>query len=233
MKLLSDNQQAQSKLREVLRSTYVDAALEKRQPTSKELATLHHPYIDAMLEEILRCSTTAAITSRLAMVDTDVLGVRIPKGTDVNFLSYNGFVAPPVGSVEEHTRSPSSQAAKDKTGVWEVPDIRVFKPERWLKSTGKESEVEFSKNAGPTLPFGAGIRGCFGMLYVFLHKQIRFTNHFAGRKLAYIELRMLVVFIIWNFELLPAPEVLSSYLAIDKVTHQPQKCYLRLKKADW
>ena len=44
---------------------------------------------------------------------------------------------------------------------------------------------------------------------------------------------MLVVFIIWNFELLSVPEELSSYLAIDKVTHQPQKCYIRLKKADW
>jgi len=167
VKLLSDNQQAQTKLREVLRSTYVGAAAEKRQPTPKELATLHHPYIDAVLEEILRCSTTAAITSRLAMVDTEVLGIRIPKGTDVNFLSYAGFIAPPVGVVEEHKRSPSSQASKDKTGVWKVPDISVFKPERWLKSTGKEEEVEFSKNAGPTLPFGAGIRGCFGMSRCF------------------------------------------------------------------
>jgi cytochrome P450 len=176
VKLLSDNQQAQAKLREVLRSTYVDAARDRRQPTSKELATLHHPYIDAMLEEILRCSTTAAITSRLAMVDTEVLGIRIPKGTDVNFLAYAGFIAPPVGVVEEHKRSPSSQASKDKTGVWEVSDIGVFKPERWLKPTGKEDEVEFSKNAGPTLPFGAGIRGCFGMLRCFLFNQINISN---------------------------------------------------------
>jgi cytochrome P450 len=153
VKLLSDNQQAQAKLREVLRSTYVDAARDRRQPTSKELATLHHPYIDAMLEEILRCSTTAAITSRLAMVDTEVLGIRIPKGTDVNFLAYAGFIAPPVGVVEEHKRSPSSQASKDK-----------------------EDEVEFSKNAGPTLPFGAGIRGCFGMLRCFLFNQINISN---------------------------------------------------------
>jgi hypothetical protein len=160
----------------VLRSTYVEATREKRQPTSKELATLHHPYIDAMLEEILRCSTTAAITSRLAMVDTDVLGIRIPKGTDVNFLAYAGFIAPPVGTIEEHKRSPSSQASKDKTGVWDVSDIRIFKPERWLKPTGKEGEVEFSKNAGPTLPFGAGIRGCFGMLHCFLFSQINISD---------------------------------------------------------
>jgi hypothetical protein len=168
VKLLSDNQQAQTKLREVLRSTYVLAADEKRQPTPRELAILHHPYIDAVLEEILRCGSTAAVTSRLAMVDTDVLGVHIPKGTDVNFLAYADYIAPPVGAIEEHKRSSSSQASKDKTGVWRVSDISVFKPERWLQPTGEKGEVEFTKNAGPSLPFGAGIRGCFGMLYYFI-----------------------------------------------------------------
>jgi hypothetical protein len=233
VKLLSDNQQAQTKLRDVLRSTYVDAAFERRQPTPKELATLHHPYIDAMLEEILRCASTAAVTSRLAMVDTDVLGFHIPKGTDVNFLAHADYIAPPIGAIEERKRSPSSQASKDKTGVWEVSDISVFKPERWLKTTGEKGKVEFTRNAGPSLPFGAGIRGCFGMLYFLFLKRIKPSNHLSGRKLAYIELRMLVVFIVWNFELLPVPGELSAYLAVDKVTHQPQKCYLRLKKADW
>jgi cytochrome P450 len=171
VKRLSDNQQAQTKLREVLRSTYVEATLEKRQPTAKELATLHHPYIDAMLEEILRCSSTAAVTSRVAMVDTDVLGYRIPEGTDVNFLAYADYIAPPVGVIEEHMRSPSSQASKDKTGVWEVSDISVFKPERWLKAIGEKGEVEFQKNAGQALPFGAGVRGCFGMLHCFFLNQ--------------------------------------------------------------
>ncbi|KAG9580951.1 cytochrome P450, partial [Aureobasidium melanogenum] len=215
VKLLSDNQQAQSKLREVLRSTYTDAAVQRRQPTAREIATLHHPYIDAILEEILRCGGTIAVVSRCAMVDTDVFGIRIPKGHDLNFVTHASYVAPPVGIVEEHTRSPSSQASKDKTGVWEVSDISVFKPERWLRPTGEKGEVEFQKNAGPTLQFGAGIRGCF------------------GRRLAYIELRMLIVLIIWNFEFLPVPDKLGTYLAIDKITHQPQKCYLRLKKAGW
>ncbi|KAI4721669.1 cytochrome P450 [Aureobasidium sp. EXF-10727] len=215
VKLLSDNPQAQLKLREVLRSTYADASAEKRQPTAKEIATLHHPYIDGVLEEILRSADTAAVLSRLAMVDTDVFGIRIPKGTDVNFLTYAGYIAPSVGTIEEHKRSASSQASKDKTGVWEESDISDFKPERWLKTTGEKGEVEFQKNAGPTLQFGAGVRGCF------------------GRRLAYIELRMLVVFIIWNFELQPVPAELGTYLAIDKITHQPQKCYLRLKKAEW
>ncbi|KAK6007533.1 hypothetical protein QM012_004347 [Aureobasidium pullulans] len=196
VKLLSDNHQAQSELRKVLRSTYTEAAVERRQPTAKEIATLHHPYIDAFLEEILRCGGTIAVLSRSAM-------------------TRSGYVTPPVGIVQEHTRSASSQASKDKTGVWEVSDINVFKPERWLKLSGEKGEVEFHKNAGPTLQFGAGIRGCF------------------GRRLAYIELRVLIVLIIWNFEFLPVPGKLGTYLGVDKLTHQPQQCYLRLKKAEW
>lgn len=210
----------------------MDAAIERRQPTAQEIATLHHPYIDAVLEEILRCGGTIAVMSRCAMVDTHVFGIRIPKGTDLNFLTNASFVAPPVGIVKEHTRSASSQASKDKTGVWEVSDISVFKPERWIRRTGEKGEVEFQKNAGPTLQFGAGIRGCFGMLYCFCRKG-EVSDRFAGRRLAYIELRMLIVLIIWNFELLSTPEGLGTYHSIDKITHQPQKCYLRLKRVDW
>lgn len=215
-----------------MRSTYTDAAVEKRQPTAKEIATFHHPYIDAVLEELLRCADTAAVLSRKAVVDTDIFGIPIPKGTDLNFMTYAGYVAPPVGVIEEHTRSASSQASKDKTGVWEVSDINLFKPERWLRPTNEKGGVEFQKNAGPNMQFGAGIRGCFGMLYRLTNKK-KAPDHLTGRRLAYIELRMLIVFIIWNFELLSVPDKLSTYLAADKITHQPQKCYLRLRKAGW
>ncbi|THW15465.1 cytochrome P450 [Aureobasidium pullulans] len=232
VKLISDNQQSQSRLREVLRSTYADASAERRQPTAKEIATLHHPFIDAMLEEILRCGQTAAVLSRIATADTEIFGIHIPKGVDVNFLSYAGYVAPPVGTVEEHKRSASSQASKDKTGVWDNNDISVFKPERWLR-TDEKGEAEFVKNAGPTLQFGAGVRGCFGMMEIFYFPNRIESDDFAGRKLAYIELRMLVVFIVWNFELLQVSEELGTYRAVDRITHQPQKCYLRLKKAGW
>ncbi|KAI5212138.1 cytochrome P450 [Aureobasidium subglaciale] len=214
VKLLSDNRPAQDKLREVLRSTYANATAEKRQPTAAEVTTLHDPYIDATLEELLRCGGTASVLSRVALIDSDIFGIRIPKGTDVNFMSYFGYVAPPVGTVDEDRRSTSSRASKDKTGVWETSDIEAFKPERWLRRIGETDETEFVKNAGPTLQFGAGVRGCF------------------GRRLAYIGLRMLVVSIVWNFELLPVPEELATYMAVDRITHQPQKCYIRLKKAD-
>lgn len=232
LKCLTDNQRPQNKLREVLRSTYADAAAEKRQPSAKEIATLHHPYIDATLEEIVRCSQTASAPSRCAVVDTEIFGYPIPKGTDVTFLTSAGFVAPPIADVDEHKRSTSSQAAKDRTGTWDVSDIGVFQPERWLHG-GENGEAEFEKSSGPNLQFGAGVRGCFGKSnHLSLLYQQTLTIK-LGKRLAYIELRMLIVFIIWNFELLPTPEQLSSYEAVDRITHQPQQCYLRLRKAEF
>lgn len=87
-----------------------------------------------------------------------------------------------------------------------------FKPERWMKEEGEEGERVFDPAAGPLLTFGLGVRGCF------------------GRKMAYLKLRLLLVLVVWNFELGVCPEGLSGYEAVDKLTHMPQQCYVRLNK---
>ena len=38
----------------------------------------------------------------------------------------------------------------------------------------------------------------------------------------------MITLIIWNFELQPTPETLSSFAGQDKLTHAPQQCYIRL-----
>ena len=43
-----------------------------------------------------------------------------------------------------------------KTGYWKAGTGRVFDPERWLV------DGKFDANAGPSLPFSLGSRGCFG-----------------------------------------------------------------------
>lgn len=44
-----------------------------------------------------------------------------------------------------------------KTGTWAAGTGRSFDPERWLRPDGS-----FDPNAGPSLPFSLGQRGCFG-----------------------------------------------------------------------
>ena len=88
-----------------------------------------------------------------------------------------------------------------------------FKPERWLVKEG-DKEV-FNSSAGPLLTFGLGPRGCY------------------GRRMAYLELKLVLVLIIWNFELQKCPPELNNYSAEDKVVHAPQQSYVRLKKTAW
>ena len=100
---------------------------------------------------------------RVATVDTEVLGHRIPKGTDVFMITQGpGFVMPSI-PVDEKVRSTTSRESKDKNGAWDEATIHEFDPERWLEEDS-EGNVVFNSRAGPTMPFGAGPRGCFGKL---------------------------------------------------------------------
>lgn len=53
-----------------------------------------------------------------------------------------------------------------------------------------------------------------------------------GRKLAELELRMLVTLIFMSFKLDKASEELSGYGAHDVITHTPWKCYVKLTELE-
>ncbi|TDZ40087.1 Cytochrome P450 monooxygenase TRI13 [Colletotrichum spinosum] len=212
VKLLADNPEIQTRLREALRNGLPGAAAEQRTPTIREMADARIPYLDATMEEILRCGGAAPLVDREATCDTELLGHRVPRGTVVMCLSRGPSVLRPALPVDESKRSGSSLAAKAR--VWDDEDIGRFKPERWLVGNGGtagEDDGEFDQQAGPSLAFGLGTRGCF------------------GRRLAYLELRLLVTLIAWSFELLPCPEELSGYGGREGLTYKPRDCYVRLK----
>jgi cytochrome P450 len=211
LKLLSDNPEVQKKVLDAMVQSFPAAAVEGRWPTAQEIVESHIPYLDATQEEIIRKSLTAPGVFRTATVDTILLGRPIPKGTSVLMLS-NGpdLVAPPVGLIPETLRSESSRTAKGRTGSWDPADLHVFKPERWL--TWENGKMTFDSTAGPLLTFGLGPRGCF------------------GRRMAYLELKISLVLLLWNFKLKSLPKELNTWGAVDRLTHQPKQCYLRLEK---
>jgi cytochrome P450 len=84
---LTDNQEPQLTLRKHLHTVFADAVAEKRQPTSQEITKTQAPYLDAVVEEILRLSVVIPMLSRQATVDTTVLGYHIPKDTSVMLIS--------------------------------------------------------------------------------------------------------------------------------------------------
>ena len=220
LKFLTDNPSVQQRLREILQSSFAEAKVENRSPSFRELGAARIPYLEAVIEEILRCAGATPALQRVSTVDTQILGYHIPKGTDVLFLTHGHSVWSPDFSVDESRRSQTSRAAGEKKDQsWEAADITHFKPERWLVTKTLSAEdmeeiEEFDGTAGPTLAFGLGTRGCF------------------GRRLGYQQLKTSIAMLVWNFELLPCPSQLSSYRTIEGLTSMPEHSYIRLAKVD-
>ncbi|RYP46804.1 hypothetical protein DL768_007046 [Monosporascus sp. mg162] len=220
LKHLAVHQGAQKKIRDGLRAAYAEAFDAGRQPSVAEITKTSVPYLDAVMEEILRLSAPFRQVAREAIVDTTLLGHRVPKGTQV-FLDISGpsFTSPSL-PVDEAVRSESSKShRRTTTGSWDHADPQAFVPERWLKKTiedGGAAEAEayhYDAQAGPFLSFGTGVRGCF------------------GRRLAYLQLRILMTLLLWNFELAPLPRELNTWEQADGLTIKPAKCFVRLTEA--
>ncbi|GKT59458.1 cytochrome P450 [Colletotrichum tofieldiae] len=228
LKLLADHPSAQSELRTAMGSAYFNASNEARNPSIEEIMHIKVPYLDAAMEEILRCAGTAPLVEREALCDTILLGHSIPKGTKIFCLGQGAGIRKPAYKVDELRRSETCRSAvknRGKVSEWDPEDVAAFKPKRWLvpsRSSGKTQingetanmnrDEEFDSTAGPQIAFGLGRRSCF------------------GKRLAYVELRILLSLIVWNFEILKCPEALSGYEGKDGVTHKPIKNYVRLRE---
>ncbi|XXG96005.1 hypothetical protein Hte_002282 [Hypoxylon texense] len=217
-KFMADNPRVQSKLRAVLFDTFGGGGENDSSapPTPEQITGTRIPYLDAVIEEVVRCAQTASSAARMTLHDTQLLGRRIPKGVDVYMLSNGpGYITPNDlnETIPEHARSPSSQETKGRAiPSWASGDIGAFRPERWIKRDEETGVETFDARAGPSMQFGAGLRGCF------------------GKKLAYLEIRILIVLLLWTFELQRVPEELRGHEAFDSLTHKPRKCYLKLKE---
>lgn len=214
-KYLTDLPQIQTKLRSVLYETLSTAKEENRLFTFEEIRRAKLPYLDAVIEEMLRLN--AVTVTREALCDTTILGCPIKKGTQVFFVSNGpGFLSPSI-PIDDSKRSETSHAAKLNATWDETQDLTLFDPERWLvrKNNGEgllEDHVEFDGAAGPQLVFGLGPRACW------------------GRRLAYMEMKTITAMLVWNFRLLGTPPALSSHAGLEGIARVPQQCYLRLSK---
>ncbi|KAI1345362.1 cytochrome P450 [Xylaria sp. FL0043] len=230
VKTLADAPETQQTLRRHLQIIFADAFLAKRQPNTREILTASAPYVDAFLEESMRHTRTISLLLREALQDTEILGHKIPKGTTLIINTRSLSFVEPAMQIPEHLRSETSQAAKDKVGAWREDDMADFQPLRWLRKTksnkahataGSEAlledlsfaDYEFDPHAGPSMTLGAGPRGC------------------AGRRLAYMELRIVLVLLVWNFVFEACPPELSSYQATEYFTTVPEQCYVKLREA--
>jgi cytochrome P450 len=213
VKHMADYPEVQTKLRSAMCTAYAEAHAEKRQPNVVELWKTHVPYLDAVLEESLRYDGPVPITMREAMMDTEILGHKVPKGTSIFFVTDGPDFQLPSIPIAETLRSASSRGdRKTLRGKWDPADMHLFKPERWLKTDEEGNEV-YDAQSGPMMTFSLGPRGCF------------------GRRLAYLETRIVLALLVWNFEVHALSDELSSRESYDTITKNPCKCYVSLSKA--
>jgi cytochrome P450 len=120
-----------------------DAAFDPGRPAALDAC----PALRAVIEESLRLYPPAAILSRQAVADDEILGVPVPAGTVI-------VVSPYV----LHRRR----------GLWEDPD--AFDPSRFLGER-RERIDRFAY-----IPFGAGPRVCIGMAFALQEALIVLAN---------------------------------------------------------
>ncbi|KAI9150088.1 Cytochrome P450 monooxygenase TRI13 [Paramyrothecium foliicola] len=209
IKVLGDYQDEQQKVRDSLRATFADALSEGRQPTASEIVHADAPQLDAFIEECLRIFSPTPMFAREAIVDTVLLGHHIPKGVTLLFNNAGpGFLTQPLAD-QDMKRSESS-VVKNRSKTWNADDLRLFKPERWLKE--ENGKTVYDSQAGPFLTFSLGPRGCF------------------GRRLAYLELRLVMTLLIWNFRFGKLDGALANYDTKESVTVMPKNCYVALER---
>ncbi|RYP75435.1 hypothetical protein DL769_003829 [Monosporascus sp. CRB-8-3] len=211
VKFMTNNQQAQNKLRESLRAAFGSSSI----PSVEALTSKDIPYLNATIEETLRCAGTAGRLMRVATTDTEILGHRIPAGTEIGGLAAVRWQPVPVA---EECRSASSRAALEKSGGkdWvhqpSAQDLDKFIPERWLKIDETGDEI-FDSGALPQNSFGGGTRGCF------------------GRRLAMMELRIMITLNVMSFKFLPVPPELNSFQVKEELLRPPHQCFVKLEAA--
>ncbi|KAL1869594.1 hypothetical protein Daus18300_005448 [Diaporthe australafricana] len=210
VKYLAQNPEVQEQLRSALRAAHTVAFQEGRQPTAAEILEARTPLLSAVIEEVLRLQAPFGLIDREALVDTVVLGHRVPKGTVIFMSSLGPSLHTPALPIPEHLRSEASQA-KQWDRNWAPDDIHLFKPERWLKKDEEKGEVTYDSQAGPLLSFGLGPRQCF------------------GKRLAYLQLRILATLFVWNFEFENIEGPLGAFEINELNVRQPQYCYVKLK----
>ncbi|KAF4338405.1 cytochrome P450 monooxygenase 1A1 [Fusarium beomiforme] len=215
MKYLTAEQRVQTILREAILNAHPEALKENRVPTTEEILKAHIPYLDAVIEEMLRHSRVAPITIRQATTDTEILGHFIPKGTTVGFLGNGPGLMMPSIPVDPAKRSEAALAHMERTQLFDDEDLTQFVPERWLTTQVNdkgEKETVFDPQKRPSQAFGLGPRGCF------------------GKKLAYIEIKTFLTLFFWTFKLEPIKPELATEDEMLGLTRSPKNVYVKLAK---
>lgn len=162
-------------------------------------------------------SDPTVAVSKETLCDMEILGHFVPKGTMIVFCLTGPTFQQKGMPVAESLRSETSQKRRtDGLGDWgesKYPS-NEFWPERWLRPSDDEKGGEvFDSQAGPFLAFSSGTRACW------------------GKRLAYLELKLVVTLFLWNFVFEKLPEEMVDWDIDDDLFVKPRRCRVKLSSA--
>lgn len=209
LKLLADYPDVQAKLLDELQTVMSEAVQEGRLPTCAEIINQKLPYLDAVLEEMLRLRA-GMIVPRDTVRDTTLLGHHIPRGSVVLMILQGPDFGPaPATRYWRDVKDKGARASRFP-GRGD-PDLEVFDPERWLVRDARGDIVEFDGSTHAQLAFGIGIRACW------------------GRRLAMLETRIMTAMAVWKFEFMPVPKALASHEATYDISYRAKQGFVKIK----
>ncbi|KAG8961915.1 hypothetical protein FRC00_010882 [Tulasnella sp. 408] len=216
VKFLTDNPNAQRTLYAELRSVFEDLSEDRMLTYADVTSPDKTPYLEAVVAEVLRCARVAEGARRQTTEPINILGYDIPVGADVI------FITPTAATMTTKAAEPSIRAydkVRSETSLKEGfhwkrfwgDDADEFKPERWIVEDEKTGKRVFDPKAGPSVPFGLGLRSC------------------PGKALAILELKIYIATINLAFFLAPIPKELSGKKVVIQVTRSPLQAYVAPK----
>ncbi|KAK4506666.1 hypothetical protein PRZ48_000398 [Zasmidium cellare] len=165
------------------------------------------PYCDAVAHEVLRHMPIIPCHIRTSLVNTQLLGHFIPKGTSIFMPPIGPSFTSPALQIDESKRTGNSTSK-----MWQHThtDLEVFRPDRWLVEQ-EDGSVKFDNRAAPMLTFADGPRMCF------------------GTKFALLEFRVLLCVLLYHFELEKLPDGMVDFEANDFLTIEPRNALAKLR----
>jgi len=203
LKYLAEHQEIQQRLYNHLRQAFPNATSSSLPPAS-DITRANIPYLDAALAEILRIGGTGPVLFRETVFDCEIMGHQIQAGTPLLLITQSppgpDMITPDTFKAERVIPAKQQPINAERWG----DEFREFIPERWL-----DNEGNFDPDAGLSLPFATGKRGCF------------------GKRIAMLELKLLVVMLVLSFRFEKLPKRLSKFNSKDGLTRQPASCYVK------
>lgn len=170
------------------------------------------PYLDAFIQEVLRISNPIAFVAKETIRDMEILGHRIPAGTTL-MLSTSGPTMTQKGVRVDKKRRSGTYRERENVMDWGESAFAPseFHAERWLRTDPDTGDEVYDSAAGPFLSFSNGPRTCW------------------GKRLAMMELKLIVTLLVWNFEFREIAKELMDDTVLDGLFMKPLTCYVQVE----